>query len=332
MTKPEEIKKQGDSVLEAFKPFEHFCKAMLDGFVVINSSGKVVKSNPLVAQMSGLSSKLILGLATFDEVFTLTVGDRPMKVTALLENTNPTRFDEIASRGHNGKELNLIIGYYPFLQDGQVIGAWMLLRDVTAETQLQGKYKDKATKSITDPMTGLYNRGHFEDYMKNQQANLAHLPAESDHRNLTVIMGDIDHFKKVNDKYGHPTGDYVIKKVAEVMTNVFRKTDVVCRYGGEEFLIILPACDLEGAAIAAEKVRLAIENCKFEFEGTTIPVTMSLGVAQLIVGKEEGKDAIARADAALYGSKQSGRNRVSIHSGTGIIASPFKPQLVRSAS
>jgi diguanylate cyclase (GGDEF)-like protein/PAS domain S-box-containing protein len=317
--------KKTNRVLEAFKSYDHFCKAMLDGFVVIDETGKILKSNPIVAQLSGLSSKLILNLNSFDDMFSLTIGNRPLKITGLLENNAPTRFDEIGAKGHNGKELNFIIGYYPFLENGKVIGAWLLLRDVTAETQLQGKYKDKATKSITDPMTGLYNRAYFEEFIKNQDSALASLPAESDHRNLSAIMGDIDFFKKINDKYGHPAGDYVIKTVADIMKAGFRKTDVVCRYGGEEFLVLLPASDLEGAAIAAEKVRQNIETFRFEFEGKHIPVSMSMGVSQFIVGKELGKDLIARADAALYSSKQNGRNRVTLHTGSGTIASPFAP-------
>ncbi len=145
-------------------------------------------------------------------------------------------------------------------------------------------------------------------------------------------MGDIDFFKKINDKYGHPAGDYVIKTVAEIMKSGFRKTDVVCRYGGEEFLILLPASDLEGAAVAAEKVRQSIESYRFEFEGQHIPVTMSMGVGQYMVGKEFGKDLISRADTALYSSKQNGRNKVTLHSGSGTIASPFVPAVISKAS
>ena len=151
-----------------------------------------------------------------------------------------------------------------------------------------------------------------------QERQLDQLPLESEHRKLSVIMGDIDHFKKINDKYGHPAGDYVIKTVATLMQKSYRKTDVVCRYGGEEFLIILPASDLDGAAIASDKVRQLIESYNFEFDGITIPVHISSGVAQLIVGQESGKDAVARADAALYHSKQNGRNQVSLHMGNGI--------------
>lgn len=306
------------AALAAFKPFEHFCKAMLDGFVIVDVDGAVVKANPLVAQMSGLTTKQILGMSSFDEIFPMFVGENPLHVKDLLQNVGPTRFDEVACKSQEGKELNLIIGYYPFLQNGAVVGAWLLLRDVTAETELQGKYKDKATKSITDPMTGLFNRGHFDEYMRNQENALLRLPADSDHRNLSVIMGDIDFFKKINDKYGHPAGDYVIKTVALILGKAFRKTDIICRYGGEEFLVILPASNLEGAAIAAEKVRLAIETHIFEFEGNKIPVAMSFGVSQLMVGKESGTDAIARADAGLYASKHGGRNRVSLHTGAGV--------------
>ncbi|MCX6123525.1 MAG: diguanylate cyclase [Proteobacteria bacterium] len=331
----DDSKKTSEPALEAYKTYEHFCKAMLDGFVVVNASGKIVKSNPIIAQMSGLTTKQILALSSFDDLFSLNLGGKLLNIQEILTHKSPTRFDEVASHGLNSREsreLNLIIGYYPFYHNEQFVGAWLLLRDVTAETQLQDKYKDKATKSITDPMTGLFNRGHFEEYMKNQEKSLVQLPVGSDHRNLSVIMGDIDHFKKINDKYGHPTGDYVIKIVSQIISKAVRKTDVVCRYGGEEFLIILPASNLEGAAIAAEKIRSSIENYSFEFEGSKIPVLMSFGVAQLSVGNEDGKAAIARADAALYGSKHNGRNRVSLHADGVVSPSTFKLQTLARAS
>ncbi len=325
----EEEKKR--SALEAFKPFEHFCKAMLDGFVVVDIDGRVVKANPMVAQMCGITTKQVLTMTSFDEIFPMFVGNKVLHVKELLKNQTPTRIDEVACKPVAGKDLNLIIGYYPFLQDGQLVGAWLLIRDVTAETELQGKYKDKATKSITDPMTGLFNRAHFEEFMRGQESTLVQLPLDSDHRNLSVIMADIDFFKKINDKFGHPAGDYVIKTVANILSKSFRKTDIICRYGGEEFLIILPASNLEGAAVTAEKARIAIEAHQFQFGEHQIPVKMSFGVAQLLVGKEQGKDTIARADACLYLSKQTGRNRVSVHNGTEAIAFETLSNHVKSA-
>ncbi|MEI6397285.1 MAG: diguanylate cyclase [Pseudomonadota bacterium] len=308
-----------DKIMCAFKPYEQFCKAMLDAFVVIDTNGKIMKSNPAAALLTGVSSKHLLKVSSVDEVLTMSVAGQTLSSRELLKNIGPTRIDDITATTGQSSELNLTIGYFPFVVDGAIIGAFVLIRDVTAETQLQGKYKDKASKSITDSLTGLFNRAHFEDFMRNEEPRIASLPVGTDHRNLSVIMGDIDHFKKINDKYGHPAGDYVIKMVAQIFQKTFRRTDIVCRYGGEEFLVILPASDATGSVVAAEKVRDAIEKFKFEFEGITIPVTISLGVAQMIVGQELGKDTISRADAALYQSKHNGRNQVSMHTGAAII-------------
>jgi diguanylate cyclase (GGDEF)-like protein/PAS domain S-box-containing protein len=310
-------------ILDSFKPFETFCKAMLDAYVVVNAEGQVLKANAGATAVTGMTAKQLLKLSSLAQALTMKIGQNELTTAEIFKNMGPTRIDDIKGRTSQGNELYLTIGYYPFLSDKQVIGAFMLIRDVTAETQLQGKYKDKANKSITDPLTGLFNRAHFEEYMDQEENRIVNLPHNSDHRNLSVIMGDIDHFKKINDKFGHPAGDYVIKTVAQILMKTVRKTDIVCRYGGEEFLVILPASDASGSQVAADKVRAAIEMHTFEFEGQRIPVTMSMGVAQLMVGSETGKDAIARADAALYSSKQNGRNKVSVHSGSGIISGPL---------
>jgi diguanylate cyclase (GGDEF)-like protein/PAS domain S-box-containing protein len=312
---------QPNKLLQAFKPFEHFCKAMLDAYFLVEASGRILKTNPAATLLTGLSSKQLLRVSSLDEVLTLEVSGRPVSAAKILENLAPTRIDDIKGSTSHGGDLFITIGYFPFIEDGVIIGAFVLVRDVTAETQLQGKYKDKAAKSVTDQLTGLFNRAHFEEYMRTEEGRISTLPPHNDHSNLSIIMGDIDFFKKINDKHGHPAGDFVIKTVAQTLSKSFRKTDVVCRYGGEEFLIILPASDLMGAKVAAEKARLAIESTKFDFEGTVIPVTISLGVAQLLVGQESSKETIARADAALYNSKQNGRNQVSAHTGVTIIGS-----------
>jgi len=175
-------------------------------------------------------------------------------------------------------------------------------------------------------LTGLFNRNYFADYLKNQVATLEGFPADAPQRILSVVMMDIDFFKKINDVYGHQAGDYVLSNTGLMLRNCFRKTDVVARYGGEEFLAIMPGTDLRGATIAAEKLRTAIESFKFDTGGKIIPVTISCGVAQIEVGKESGEEAIARADAALYFSKHNGRNRVSIHVEGTPGASPWLPK------
>jgi diguanylate cyclase (GGDEF)-like protein len=311
-------------VLEQFKQYEHFCKAMLDAWIVVDHTGRVLKCNALVSQVTNVKSKQVMKADSFDDVLKLSVASKPLSIMELLTSPGPTRVDEVTGKAEGRDDLNLIIGVYPFIDNNQTNGAFILLRDVTAETNLQDKYKHKATQSITDALTGLFNRNYFVEYMTSQVATLESFPIDAPQRIISVVMLDIDFFKKLNDGYGHQAGDHVIKHVADLLKKSFRKTDIVARYGGEEFLAILPGTDVQGAAIAADKLRLAVANYKFEFDGKVMPVTISSGVAQINVGNENGDGAIARADAALYFSKQQGRNRVSVHDGTKPVAPAIK--------
>ena len=311
--------KELDPVMKAFLPFAEFSKVVLDGCLVVDATGRIFKSNQETAAITGLTSKQLLKLQSMDESIKIYIGEAHLPVLELLQKTSLYRADQVKAVSSGGDELVVTLSYFPFVVDGVVIGAFILLRNMTGEADRDKNYSDKNKSSITDSLTGLYNRRYFEDTMAAEEVRIALLPVGSDHRNLSIIMGDIDHFKKVNDKYGHPAGDYVILTVAKIFQECFRKTDIVCRYGGEEFLVILPASDAEGSAVAANKARAAIEAYRFVFEGVTIPINISMGVAQMMVGFETGKGTIARADAALYESKHNGRNQVSVHTGNQII-------------
>lgn len=306
-------KNMKDKALQAFEAHEHFCKSMLDGYIVVNSQGIIVKCNPLFATLVGQKSKQILKNKSLNDLLTLKIAEETLTVEHFLENTLPTRIDEVKGSTQLRSDLNLIIGIYPFIDGNETVGAFILLRDVTAETNLQDKYKVKATQSITDTLTGLHNRTYFEKFLPTTLRSMKKKPPSE--QKLSIIMGDIDHFKHVNDTYGHQAGDHILQEVAKAYGQNFRKTDILCRYGGEEFLAILPSTDLEGAHMAAEKLREAVERLTCEFNGTSIPVTISLGLAQIDIQNETGDDVISRADAALYHAKKQGRNRVSIHLG-----------------
>jgi len=307
----------GESLLEAFKVHEHFCRAMLDAYALVDVDGRVVKSNQMFSQLVGVTSRVILKAASLDELLTLTINEQQLTVKKILENTTPSRIDEVRGKTTLKSNLNLIVSIYPFLDSsgGTSLGSFVIIHNVTAETNLQDKYKSTAIKSITDPLTGLFTRGYFNEYLERTVDYLNSLPMHSDQRMLSVMMIDVDHFKKVNDTYGHQAGDHILKLIGETMRASFRKTDVLCRYGGEEFLAIMPVTDTNGAGTAAEKLRRAIESREILIEGNKIKVTISCGIAQIDFGKETADSAIARADAALYSSKHSGRNRVSIHDG-----------------
>jgi diguanylate cyclase (GGDEF)-like protein len=150
-----------------------------------------------------------------------------------------------------------------------------------------------------------------------------------------IAVVDIDHFKKVNDTYGHQAGDTALKVIAETLKNAMRETDVVGRYGGEEFVVILEDANPEGLAIVGERIRARIEESIVQFEGQQIPVTASIGLAEgHVQGSEEefGKQLFALADAAMYRAKKSGRNCIMIETMPHIIAGPHTLELCSEAS
>ena len=162
--------------------------------------------------------------------------------------------------------------------------------------------------TTTDMMTRLKMKHFFYTMLLQRMAEAA-----SAARPLSVVMIDIDHFKKFNDTYGHSCGDAVLKQVARLIQANIRGNDLAARYGGEEFCLLLPDADTDRARQAAERVRASIEETHTEYEGKSLAVTVSLGVAQYDVTRDvSGKSLIDRADKALYASKQTGRNRVTV--------------------
>jgi diguanylate cyclase len=169
-----------------------------------------------------------------------------------------------------------------------------------------------AVEARTDALTGLANRRAFDDEMARRLAEF-----QRHQRIFSVMMIDVDHFKKLNDTHGHQAGDAVLGGLARVLRDNAREMDIVSRYGGEEFAIILPGTSVADAGCAAERMRGAIESTPFRFRTAVLQVTASMGVAELLP-EEDAAGLIQRADAALYASKQAGRNRVCRHDGRAI--------------
>ena len=162
--------------------------------------------------------------------------------------------------------------------------------------------------SSTDRLTGLYNRGHWEESLQKEHAR--HRRYDS---TATLIMLDIDHFKRINDTYGHQAGDKAIQRVADVIRDLSRVMDVAGRYGGEEFVILLPDTSKEGGRVFAERLRHNVAALKIEHAGEVLRLTISLGVADLSVTCDHHEEWIRWADEALYASKEDGRNRVTVY-------------------
>ena len=162
--------------------------------------------------------------------------------------------------------------------------------------------------TLKDPMTGLYNRRFLDQFTVRLVAS-----AERSKKNIALLMCDIDFFKETNDTYGHKTGDAVLIGTANILTKLVRPTDFVIRYGGEEFLIILPEADEEKALDVAERIRRAQEENVFSAESARFSKTLSIGLAIYPVGSATFDESIHFADTALYAAKKSGRNRVVLY-------------------
>jgi diguanylate cyclase (GGDEF)-like protein len=166
-------------------------------------------------------------------------------------------------------------------------------------------YRQMEERATTDGLTGLTNHRAFQE-------RLAHLHAlsERSEQKYSVILTDIDHFKGINDTYGHPVGDQVLKRVSAVLAGRARKVDIVARYGGEEFVLVLPDTDGEGAEAFANRLRVEIGELQLQSEHGTFKVTISMGIAEYPRDGRDRLGLIERADQALYWCKEHGRNRV----------------------
>ena len=161
-------------------------------------------------------------------------------------------------------------------------------------------------RAMTDALTGMLNRYGLQRVLAHE-----HAEARRYNRPLSCLMIDLDNFKTINDTYGHSAGDTALQQVATILTDVVRRSDMVFRYGGEEFLVLLPETDLEGATSLAEKIRASAAARLFGDGERVFHLTLSAGAASL-TDDESGNDMIARADVALYQAKEQGRNRVEV--------------------
>jgi diguanylate cyclase (GGDEF)-like protein len=201
--------------------------------------------------------------------------------------------------------------FIPLVHDGEVKAVSIAIIDATdtyeSQTRLDETLAVLAAQSERDSLTGIYNRRKLGEVLDNEV-----LRARRYQQKLSVLMFDIDHFKRVNDTHGHLVGDEAIRHVAKSAVSTLRATDFVARYGGEEFVALLPGVEIDGATIAAERVREAARKPFAALAETELSVTISVGVTSARPDTADAKALLAEADHALYASKQAGRNRVTV--------------------
>lgn len=196
---------------------------------------------------------------------------------------------------------------------GEVTAVSIAVFDVTDTSvyhrQLQMTLEKLKEMSIKDGLTGVYNRGHMEVRLDQELTRFQRYRGA-----LSVIMLDVDNFKRINDSYGHQIGDDVLVQVTGRLTESIRSTDILGRYGGEEFVIVLPNTRAEGALSFAERLRAAVAATDITASSEQVPVTVSIGIAEAGIDTDGAGALLRQADLALYVSKKSGRNRVTCYS------------------
>ncbi|MGD8593093.1 MAG: GGDEF domain-containing protein [Gammaproteobacteria bacterium] len=205
------------------------------------------------------------------------------------------------------------ITYIPLLSpSGEVNQIGIIIYDVTDiatnKSELERANSKLQALSRTDRLTQLYNRGYWEDCLIREFAR-----HKRTNEPCSLIMFDIDHFKKVNDTYGHQAGDEVIRITAQAVRDKVRTTDIAGRYGGEEFGIILIDTKSEGALLLAQRLRKHIESILVQHDGRDIRYTVSLGVSEVDTQIRDHKQWLEQADQALYSAKESGRNQAIVY-------------------
>ncbi len=283
-----------------------------DGIIAVNREGIVIIFNEAAEKLTGLASEDVIGKMTIQEVYGVPELAREIKKKICMDDYGGQgRADglEVSVKGVGGRtvpiRLSAALISGPASKNGQVeIGSVGFFHDMTVRKEMEEELRKQ---SITDSLTNLYNRRHFHSTLMDEIARCIRYGSS-----LSLAIFDLDHFKPFNDTYGHKEGDNILCFVAECISKVFRTTDNAYRLGGDEFGALLVETDLKKAGLVMNRFRETFADRwpqKMAYMGQKLhPVTMSIGVAQLVQGEKADKFQM-RADLAMYEAKKAGGDR-----------------------
>ncbi len=290
------------------------------------------------ARFRGLAEQTLVGIAVVEPAgfiyanarFAETFGYSQTEITsqsllATVADESAQIFSDHLRKCQTGEPHDTLLAYQGRRRDGSTVdlelsisrmadgdsedALILVVTDVTARREAERKVhalnERLAELAVRDPLTGLYNRRFMEASLEREATAAARSGSP-----LSVVICDLDHFKGVNDTYGHQAGDEVLRAFGALLRERCRKSDIACRFGGEEFLLVLPGMPAGVAADWAEKAREATADAEIEAGSSTLRVTASFGVASFPTHGETWQQLIAAADAALYSAKEGGRNQV----------------------
>jgi len=272
-------------------------KLSTDGFLFTDSEGVIVEYTDTAKKLFGYSGKDLIGMSLMDVAPELVDGEGN-----LLNDRPNSKYSEVTCYKRDGGTFLSAVSSLRVDDTTRITWAF---RDITALHKTKQKLEVVQQELQNDALTGAMARQYCMDKLHQSVAF-----AQDCNASTVIAVADIDKFKSVNDTYGHPVGDIVLKRVAEAMSEAARSTDLVGRVGGEEFLIVMPQTAAEQAPDVLERIRNSVANCIIKADGNTINVTVSIGY-DVCYEVDEINNSIKSADQAMYRSKQSGRNRVT---------------------
>jgi diguanylate cyclase (GGDEF)-like protein len=292
------------------------------GIVTVTADGTILQWNRFLHAHTRLSPDQVVGKNLYDRFPELPRAwlEHRLRTVFLLKNGAFTswrqrsylfRIETHRPLTGGGEAMRQDCAFIPLVNGTDVVAVSIVIIDATdtyeSQTRLDATMAELAAQSEKDSLTGIYNRRKLGQILDNEIQR-----ARRYHGNLSVLMFDIDHFKRINDTHGHLIGDDAIRHVAKKAETTLRGTDFVARYGGEEFVALLPGEELSGATKAAERLREAVAMPFGTMAETSLSLTISIGVTQFRADTADGKALLNEADQALYTSKQTGRNRVTV--------------------
>jgi diguanylate cyclase (GGDEF)-like protein/PAS domain S-box-containing protein len=303
-----ENEKINRALRESEAKFRGLVSQSLVGIVLIEG-GTFSYANAKFGEIFGYSSDEIRGMGPLQIA---AMGDRSL-VAENIDKRLRGEVDQLGYVFHGLRKDGAVIDiecHSSVMNIGERLLLISLLMDISertrAERVVQVLQEELREQSTHDALTGLYNRRFLEESFRREL-----LLAERTGRPVSLIMSDLDHFKEVNDRDGHLAGDEVLRVLGSQMKANARASDIICRYGGEEFLLVLPGMTAQGAVERAEQLRAAIAGTQVSYRGSVITRTASFGIASFPLHGRTTDELVAAADSALYSAKAGGRNCVS---------------------
>jgi diguanylate cyclase (GGDEF)-like protein/PAS domain S-box-containing protein len=286
------------------------------GIYGIDPSGRCTFINPAALEMLGYQKDEVVG-ATAHQTFhhhhkdgsVYPESESPVHATL---RDGVERDVEEALIQRNGEVLPVRMSISPMTDAGRLIGVAVVFRNIAQRKAMEIELRQLAA---TDPLTGVANRRSFLERVQLEQSRVRRFGQPA-----ALLLVDIDHFKKVNDTFGHPVGDIVLRQLCDLSGQWLRAVDLIGRLGGEEFGILLPGTDAAGAQQVAERFRRDVAESSFQCSAGSVAVTVSIGFTEINAADPDPETAMARADAALYCAKQQGRNRIASYKPLALVA------------